>query len=80
MKGSEKSFSHVRLFTTSWTAALQTPLSMEFSRQEHWSGLPFPSLISNGKFQQCMNYNLNICDTLGRISNTYYCVIKGMSP
>ena len=30
-------------FTTPWTAAHQTPLSMEFSRQEYWSGLPFPS-------------------------------------
>ena len=27
-----------------WTVAHQAPLSMEFSRQEHWSGLPFPSL------------------------------------
>ena len=26
-----------------WTVALQAPLSMEFSRQEYWSGLPFPS-------------------------------------
>ena len=55
-------------------------LSMEFSRQEHWSGLPFPSPISNGKFQQCVNYNLNICDTLGKIPNTHYCVSKGTSP
>ena len=30
-------------FATPWTAALQAPLSMEFSRQEYWSGLPFPS-------------------------------------
>ena len=29
---------------TPWTAARQAPLSMGFSRQEHWSGLPFPSL------------------------------------
>ena len=36
-------FSHVRLFATPWTESLQAPLSMEFSRQEHWSGLPFPS-------------------------------------
>ena len=36
-------FSHVRLFATPWTAAGQVPLSMEFSRQEYWSGLPFPS-------------------------------------
>ena len=29
---------------TPWTVACQAPLSMEFSRQEYWSGLPFPSL------------------------------------
>ena len=32
----------VQLFSTSWTVACQIPLSMEFSRQEYWSGLPFP--------------------------------------
>ena len=35
-------FSRVRLFVTPWTAALQAPLSMGFSRQEFWSGLPCP--------------------------------------
>ena len=30
-------------FETSWTLALEAPLSMGFSRQEFWSGLPFPS-------------------------------------
>ena len=35
--------SHVRLFATQWTVAHQAPLSMEFSRQEYWSGLPFPT-------------------------------------
>ena len=35
--------SHVWLFATSWTVACQVPLSMGFSRQEYWSGLPFPS-------------------------------------
>ena len=35
-------FSHVRFFVTLWTVALQAPLSMEFSRQESWSGLPCP--------------------------------------
>ena len=34
---------HVRLFATPWTVAHQAPLSMEFSRQEDGSGLPFPS-------------------------------------
>ena len=38
-----KLLSHVQLFVTPWTVALQAPLSMEFSRQEYWSGLPFPS-------------------------------------
>ena len=34
--------SRVRLFATPWTVARQAPLSMGFSRQEYWSGLPFP--------------------------------------
>ena len=34
--------SHVRFFVTPWTGARQAPLSMGFSRQEHWSGLPCP--------------------------------------
>ena len=38
-----KSLSRVRLFATPWTVAYQAPLSMGFSRQEYWSGLPFPS-------------------------------------
>ena len=38
-----KSLSHVQLFVTPWTVAYQAPLSMGFSRQEYWSGLPFPS-------------------------------------
>ena len=33
----------VRLFETPWTVAHQAPQSMEFSRQEYWNGLPFPS-------------------------------------
>ena len=36
-------FSRVQLFATLWTAAHQAPLPMGFSRQESWSGLPFPS-------------------------------------
>ena len=48
-----KSLSHVQLFVTPWTVAYQAPLSMEFSRQEYWSGLPFPSLNMN----MCLNVN-----------------------
>ena len=38
--------SRVYLFVTLWTVAHQAPLSMEFSRQKYWSGLPFPTPIS----------------------------------
>ena len=38
-----KSLSRVRLYATPWTVAHQAPLFMGFSRQEYWSGLPFPS-------------------------------------
>ena len=38
-----KSLSRVQLFVTPWIVAHQAPLSMGFSRQEYWSGLPFPS-------------------------------------
>ena len=38
-----RSLSHVQLFATPWTVACQVLLSMEFSRQEYWNGLPFPS-------------------------------------
>ena len=44
-------FSHVPLFATRWTVALQAPLSMGFSRQEYCSGLPFPppgDLLNSG--------------------------------
>ena len=36
-------FSCIRLLATLWTVVCQAPLSMGFSRQEYWSGLPFPS-------------------------------------
>ena len=39
-----QSLSHVQLFVTSWILPRPAPLSMEFSRQEYWSGLPFPPL------------------------------------
>ena len=38
-----KSLSRVQLFATLWTVAHQAPPSMEFSKQEYWSELPFPS-------------------------------------
>ena len=38
-----KSLGHVRLFAIPWTVAHHAPLSMEFSKQEYWSGFLFPS-------------------------------------
>ena len=38
-----KSLSRVQLLATPWTITYQAPMTMEFSRQEYWSGLPFPS-------------------------------------
>ena len=46
MKVKVKSLSHVRLLETPWTVAYQAPPSMGFSRQEYWSGVPLPSLLS----------------------------------
>ena len=43
LKVKVKLLSHVWLFLTPWTVAYQAPLSLGFSRQGYWSGLPFPS-------------------------------------
>ena len=45
-------FSHVRLCATPKMAAHQAPLSLGFSRQEHWSGLPFPSPMHESEVAQ----------------------------
>ena len=49
-------FSHVGLFTTLWAVAHQAPLSMGFSRQEYWSGLPCPPLgeLPNPGIELCL--------------------------
>ena len=44
LRGCACAFSPVWLFATPWTVACQAPLSMGFSRQNYWSGLPFPPL------------------------------------
>ena len=49
-----KSLSRVQLFAAPWTVTYQAPLSMGFSKQEYWSGLPFPSpkyLLTNETFK-----------------------------
>ena len=57
-----KSLSRVRLLATPWTAADQAPLSMGFSRQECWSGVPLPSLL----------YGLSAFNS--RIKNGNFCI------
>ena len=48
-------FSCVRLFATLWTVAFQAPLSMGFSRQEYWRGLPCPSPdLPNPVIEPCL--------------------------
>ena len=58
-------FSCVQLFETLWTMACQAPLFMEFSRQEYWSGLSFPSE------KECSNYG-----TPALISHTSKVMLK----
>ena len=71
-----QSLSRVRFFLTPWTSARQAPLSMGLSRQEYWSGLPFPSpgLLptqrSNPRLQHGQADSLPLCH-LG--SFWFYC-------
>ena len=67
-----KSLSHVRLFATPWTVAYQAPLSMGFSRQEYWSGVPsrfhIYALIHNICFSlsdllhSAINFKVRFCE------------------
>ena len=72
-----KSLSHVQLFATPWTVAHQAPPSMGFSRQEYWSGLPFPSLqcdIPHYQMEEYKSYDhLNRCiKSIWKQSNIYH--------
>ena len=53
-----KSLSHVWLFATPWTAAYQAPLSMGFSRQEYWSGMPYVPWIGRSILSDVLSYFL----------------------
>ena len=50
-----QSLSHVQLLATPWTITHQTPLSMGFTRQEYWSGLPFSSPIGENTLYHIQN-------------------------
>ena len=64
-------FSCVQLCATPWTAAYQASLSMGFSRQEHWSGLPFPSPMHESESEVAQ-----LCPTL---SDPMDCSLPGSS-
>ena len=66
-------FSHVRLCVTPETAAHQAPPSLEFSREEHWSGLPFPSPMMKLKSESEV---AQLCPTL---SDPMDCSLPGFS-
>ena len=66
-----KSLSRVRLLATPWTAAFQTPPSMGFSRQEYWSGVPWPSPMS----QHSPKY-LQIVPALGSLDKNFFFILQ----
>ena len=55
-----KLHSHVRLLATPWTVVYQGPPSMGFSRQEYWSGVPLPSLMSQTNRIKIMTATYNV--------------------
>ena len=68
-----KSLSRVRLFVTPWTVAHQTPLSMGFSRQTHWSGLPLPSPMHEVKSES------EVAQSCPTLSDPMDCSLPGSS-
>ena len=65
-----KSLSRVWLLATPWTAAPQAPPSMGFSRQEYWSGVPFPSASVGGYFPLICILVLDVQRIIYKFSNT----------
>ena len=57
-------FTHVQLFANPWTVARQAPLSMGFSRQDYWSGLPFSSprvFPTQGSNSSLLHWQVDSC-------------------
>ena len=81
VKVKAKLLSRVRLFVTLWTVAHQTPPSMGFSRQEYWSGLPFPSpgdLLEPGMEPESLELQADALpsESPGKPIRTYTCSIN----
>ena len=66
-----KLLSRVPLFGTSWTVAYQSPPSMGFSRQEYWSGLPFPSPMHKSEVAQSCLTLLDLMDCSLPVSSVH---------
>ena len=63
-----KSLSRVQLLATPWTAAHQAPPSMGFSRQEYWSGVPLPSLLTAAR-HIIFTWSWYTCDSLSALGH-----------
>ena len=75
-----KLLSHVQLFVTPWTIALQAPPSMGFSRQEYWSGLLVPSPMTPYFLNEPLLLYVRDC-CLSRNPETHtccHCCFQGM--
>ena len=70
-----KSLSCVRLFGTPWTAAYQAPLSMGFSRQEYWSGVPLPSPAMWETWVQSLGWEDHLEESMATHSSILACRI-----
>ena len=74
--------SHVQLSVTPLTVAHQAPLSMEFSRQEYWSGLPFPSpgiFPTQGLNPHCFLYNCHYLDAIPSWPGSNFLIMSFLS-
>ena len=68
-----KSLSRVRLLATPWTSAYQDPLSVGFSRQEYWSGVPLPSplCLSNFLGMDWLSCRVNVYLTMRKLIKSF---------
>ena len=74
-----KSLSRVRLLATPWTAAYQAPPSMEFSRQEYWSGMPLPSPKGTHTAAAAATAAAKLLQSCPTLSNPMDCSLPGSS-
>ena len=72
--------SRVRLFATPWTVAHQAPLSLGFSRQEHWSGSSFPSPGINPQPRDQTQASYVSCAGTGRQVLSHWCHLGNPTP